>query len=104
MLVLWEKDEINVKELSNRLQQESGSLSPVLKRMQNEGFLIRQRDPMDERNLILKLTKNGQELKEHAKLINNQFGAACGISNEEAFSLLNLLVSLRSRLIPQLSI
>jgi len=98
MLVLWEKDSINVKELANRLQQNSGSLSPVLKSMQNDGLLSRQRDPLDERNLVLLLTKKGQELKKQAKLIDSKFGSACGVSNEEAMILLNLLIPLRVRL------
>lgn len=99
MSVLWENDNINVKELANRLQQESGSLSPVLKRMQNEDLLIRQRDPNDERNLVLMLTKNGRALKERAKTVNKAFGNECGLSSKEVTILCESLVSLRSRLI-----
>jgi MarR family transcriptional regulator, organic hydroperoxide resistance regulator len=99
MSVLWEKDNINVKELANRLQQESGSLSPVLKRMQTEDLLTRQRDANDERNLVLTLTANGHALKERAKTVDTAFGNECGLSNEEVSILRDSLVSLRSRLL-----
>jgi MarR family transcriptional regulator, organic hydroperoxide resistance regulator len=99
MLVLWEKDGINVKELAKRLQQESGSLSPVLKRMQADGLLTRQRDPSDERNLSLALTPKGQALKEKATGVNNTFGAACGLGSDDIAALRSQLAKLRNRLV-----
>lgn len=99
MLVLWERDNINVKELAKRLQQESGSLSPVLKRMQADGLLTRQRDPSDERNLSLALTPKGSALKEKATAVNSAFGAACGLGSDDIAALRNQLARLRNRLV-----
>lgn len=67
MMVLWEKEEINVKELGNILYLDSGTLTPVLKKLEEKKYIIRKRSTKDERNLILKITKKGLELRERVK-------------------------------------
>lgn len=66
MMVLWEEREINVKELGSRLYLDSGTLTPVLKRLEQKGLITRQRDDKDERVLIVSITKEGDELKDKA--------------------------------------
>lgn len=67
MMVLWEKEEINVKELGSILYLDSGTLTPVLKKLEAKKYIIRKRSTKDERNLVLKITKKGLELREKVK-------------------------------------
>jgi DNA-binding MarR family transcriptional regulator len=64
LLVLWEKDGINVKAIGARLQLDSGTLTPLLKRLQAVGYIRRSRDPADERQLQVELTEEGRALRE----------------------------------------
>ena len=77
MMVLWEEREINVKELGSRLYLDSGTLTPVLKRLEQKGLITRQRDDKDERVLIVSITKEGDELKDKAVEIPVKM-AGCG--------------------------
>ncbi|MFC4100517.1 MarR family winged helix-turn-helix transcriptional regulator [Paenibacillus xanthanilyticus] len=63
MLVLWEKDEIPVKTLGERLHLDSGTLTPLLKKLEAAGLVLRARDPQDERSVIVRLTEQGHALK-----------------------------------------
>ncbi len=99
MLVLWEQEGITVRELAQRLHQESGSLSPVLKRMEADGNLLRRRDPSDERNLSLTLTPAGRVLREKAKAVNASFGAACSLSRGDIARVRDDLIELRQSLL-----
>lgn len=67
MMVLWEREEINVKELGSLLYLDSGTLTPVLKKLEAKKYIIRKRSTKDERNLVLKITKKGLELREKVK-------------------------------------
>lgn len=98
MLALWEREGITVRELAERLHQESGSLSPVLKRMEADGYLLRRRDPQDERNLALTLTPEGRALRDQARTVNQSFGSSCALAPDELTSLRDSLVALRVRL------
>lgn len=69
MLVLWEKDGISVKTLSEELYLDSGTLTPLLKKLENQGYLTRERKEDDERVVIVKLTERGRALKEKARTI-----------------------------------
>ncbi|WP_318247481.1 MarR family transcriptional regulator [Rossellomorea aquimaris] len=69
LLVLWEKEKITVKELGKKLFLDSGTLTPMLKRMENNGLLIRERSKEDERSVIISLTEKGAGLKEKASCI-----------------------------------
>ena len=66
MLALWEESPLSVKQLSNLLQLDPGTLSPLLKRLEAAGYLTRARNPRDERNLAIELTETGQSLRTQA--------------------------------------
>ena len=69
MLALWQRAPLSVKELSGLLQLDPGTLSPLLKRLQTQGLLHRERDTDDERLLSVSLTDAGLELRSRAELI-----------------------------------
>ncbi|NUF52600.1 MarR family transcriptional regulator, partial [Acinetobacter seifertii] len=66
MLVLWEKDEITVSEIGNKLFLESSTLTPILKKLEAMQFVNRTRSKEDERQVIITLSEKGKELKEQA--------------------------------------
>ena len=66
MMVLWEKESLNVKELGSQLYLDSGTLTPLLKKLENKGYITRCRCKEDERNLIISITEKGEALKEEA--------------------------------------
>ena len=98
MLTLWEGDGLTVKELSHRLHQDPGSVTPVLKRLEADGLLKRLRDPADERSLAVTLTAKGRALREKAKAVNKQFGAACALPDADVVRLRDALIGLRTKL------
>ncbi|MGO0789008.1 MarR family winged helix-turn-helix transcriptional regulator [Herbaspirillum seropedicae] len=69
MMVLWEKDQVTVSELGGRLFLDSGTLTPLLKRMEAMGLLHRTRDAEDERRVLVSLTPAGRALREKAKTV-----------------------------------
>lgn len=80
MLLLWERDGVSVKELGEELELDSGTLSPLLKRLESAGFLERRRQLEDERKLQVHLTARGEELRSHAEQIPQQIARAAGLS------------------------
>src|SRR5690554_2280981 len=66
MMVIWEEEKINFKELGNRLHLDSGTLTPVLKKLESKGFIIKYRNKDDDRVVTVELTDKGRELKEKA--------------------------------------
>ena len=78
MLVLWEQDAILVKEIGARLFLDSGTLTPLLKRLETNGLLGRARDPHDERQVRITLTATGRELRAKAEEIPCQVLCASG--------------------------
>lgn len=66
MLVLWELDDLPVTEIGQRLNLDSGTLTPLLKRLEQQGLLLRTRDAQDERRVRVRLSVQGQALKEQA--------------------------------------
>jgi MarR family transcriptional regulator, organic hydroperoxide resistance regulator len=69
LLVLWEKESVTVKELGQKLFLDSGTLSPMLKRMEGNHLIDRRRSLEDERTVIISLTKKGEDLREKAQCI-----------------------------------
>ncbi|KLN64689.1 MarR family winged helix-turn-helix transcriptional regulator [Vibrio sp. VPAP30] len=69
MMVLWESDGISVKDIGARLHLDSGTLTPLLKRLEAKGFVLRGRSELDERVRVLKLSEEGRRLKERAVAI-----------------------------------
>ena len=93
MMVFWEEHSITVKALGERLHLDSGTLSPLLKKLEEKGYVKRQRST-DERNLLVSLTELGNELRERAVDIPAKVGACISLSGEEAARLYVLLYKL----------
>jgi DNA-binding MarR family transcriptional regulator len=98
MLVLWENDHLPLKELARRLHQDSGALTPVLKRLEAEGYVTRQRNAEDERNLSIELTEHGRALRERAREINDTISGYCALGDAQMSELREHLMALRAKL------
>ncbi|MDE2429712.1 MAG: MarR family transcriptional regulator [Burkholderiales bacterium] len=98
MLVLWEKDDVLVKDIGKLLFLDSGTLTPLLKRLETAGFLIRSRDETDERQVRITLTEEGKALKKQAKEIPPQIMCASRQSTESLIKLREQLTVLRNDL------
>jgi MarR family transcriptional regulator, organic hydroperoxide resistance regulator len=83
MLVLWETGDVTVKQLGERLFLDSGTLTPLLKRLEAMGLLHRARDPKDERRVRLTLTEKGKTLRADALPVPGQIAAAMGRPPED---------------------
>lgn len=94
MMVLWEEQEITAKALGQRLRLDSGTLTPLLKKMAAKGWLTRTRGVDDERNLIVTLTPAGAALKAKAAGVPAAVGQCVQLTAEEAVSLYQLLYKL----------
>ena len=94
MLVLWDKKKMNVKELGECLYLDSGTLTPVLKKLESKGYIRRERSKEDERNLIITITEEGEKIKNEAAKIPPQMGACVKLSKEESEILYELLYKL----------
>ncbi len=93
-LVLWEKDGLTVGEICKRLMLDSGTLSPVLKKLRQEGYLEKTQSTTDERSFIITLTEKGKALQEQAKEIPLLVGKCVNIAPEKAKQLYDLLYEL----------
>jgi len=91
MLVLWEIKETNVKSLGEKLYLDSGTLTPLLKKLEDKGYITREKLSSDERNLIIKITKTGENLKSIAKDIPKSMSSCINLSKEETINLYNIL-------------
>lgn len=97
MMVMWEKKSVNVKELGEYLYLNSGTLTPLLKKLEAKGFITRRRSDKDERNLIVEITMDGEELKEQAIEIPMQISGCTNLSKEEAMQLYHLLYKILNK-------
>ena len=88
---MWEVREITAKELGERLFLDSGTLTPVLKKLEAKGYVERERSKADERNLIVRLTVLGEELKETAVTIPQELARCVRLEPEEARELYRIL-------------
>ncbi|MGG1551841.1 MarR family winged helix-turn-helix transcriptional regulator [Paenibacillus ferrarius] len=86
LLVLWDQEESTVKELSEKLDLDSGTLTPMLKRMEAQQLLVRRRSQEDERVVNILLTETGRALYDRAMCIPQTLFAASGLSQEEIVS------------------
>ncbi|KUI32693.1 MarR family winged helix-turn-helix transcriptional regulator [Mycobacterium sp. GA-2829] len=84
LLVLWEDGPVTVGRLGERLHLDSGTLSPLLKRLEANGYVNRRRSRTDERQVEVVLTDAGQALEERAQCIPEQLFSATGLSADEA--------------------
>ena len=91
MMVLWEHKEMNVKDLGEFLYLDSGTLTPVLKKLEQKGYVARARAIEDERVLKVTITEAGEQLKEQAVEIPAKIGSCVGLSSEDALKLYEIL-------------
>jgi DNA-binding MarR family transcriptional regulator len=97
MLVLWERDGLMVSELGERLSLDSGTLTPLLKRLEANGLVARIRDVADERRVHVSLTATGRKLKARAASVPACLMAASQCSVEELVALTQQIQQLRDR-------
>jgi len=96
MLVLWEKKMVTVKQLGEALYLDSGTLTPLLKKLEAKGLVYRTRSEEDERNLIVTLTEAGEAMKAPAEAIPKQMAKCVKLTPEEAKECYRLLYKLLS--------
>ncbi len=97
MMVLWEKKAVGVKQLGERLYLDSGTLTPLLKKLEGQGLVTRRRSTEDERNLIVEITQKGEALREDALKVPEQMRNCLSLSPEEAGALYRLLYQFLGR-------
>lgn len=95
ILALGQDDGLTVSALGARVLLDSGTLTPLLKRMQNAGLVERRRNPADEREVLVTLTAGGRNCHQHAAAIQQRAGCATGLSVESARKLTRALTKLR---------
>ncbi len=91
MILLWEHKMLTVKEMGEHLFLDSGTLTPLLKKLEAKGYINRARSTKDERNLNVSITKEGEELEAKAAYIAGEMGKYNPLSQEEAVTLYRLL-------------
>ncbi len=87
MMYFWEKEKSSLKRLSNMILLDSGTLTPVLRKLEDKGYLKRSRSSKDERNLMVKITEEGRKLKEKAVNIPDEISKCLKLSEKDAKSL-----------------
>ena len=98
MMALWEHDGISVSELGARLHLDSGTLTPLLKRLEQAGYVVRTRSAQDERRVEVRLTDEGRSLRERALCVPGQMVCKVPLSAEEGAQLAEMLRTLLARL------
>src|ERR1700754_1628874 len=98
MLVLWERDDVPLKDIGERLFLDSGTLTPLLKRLEAAQLIKRTRGTEDERQVMIALTPQGHALKEKARAVPSSLLSASACSVAELSAMKNEIVALRDRL------
>jgi DNA-binding MarR family transcriptional regulator len=98
MMVLWERDGVPVKDIGEKLFLDSGTLTPLLKRMEAADLVKRTRSTEDERQVLIALTPHGHALREQARAVPQAMLASSACSVGELFEMKNELVALRDKL------
>ena len=96
MMVMWEEKSINVKKLGQRLFLDSGTLTPLLKSLEQKGFITRSRSKTDERNLDVNVTDLGLKLRDKALSVPSSISACISLTPEEAGILYKTLYKILS--------
>ena len=91
MMVLWEHKSMTVKELGHELFLDSGTLTPLLKKLEDKGLVSRRRSERDERNLIVTITEAGEEMKDRALHIPTEMAKCVNLPREEVYTLYRML-------------
>ncbi len=90
-MVLWEKDSVPVNEICGRLYLDNGTVTPLLKKLEAEGYIERARSSEDERRVVISLTQEGKALKQKAAMIPLQVGSCMELTPEDAAQLYRIL-------------
>lgn len=98
LLLLWESDNRTVGELGERLLLDSGTLTPLLKRMEQKGLLTRQRNPADERQVTIQLTESGRGLQQQAMDIPTQLVQSLNLDEQQVVDLKNQVQTILQQL------
>lgn len=98
MMALWEEKEMTVKALGDRLYLDSGTLTPLLKKLESKGYITRTRSRKDERNLLVAVTESGAALREQAMAMPRAIKAHTELTREEAETLYKLLYKILARM------
>lgn len=91
MMVLWEKEDINEKQLGQMVHLRSNTLAPLLTKLQEKGYITIKKNPGDERNLVISLTKKGRDLKDDAVCVPQSLARTLNLTGEEAGYLYKIL-------------
>lgn len=98
MMYLWENSETNVKDLGEKLFLDSGTLTPLLKKLEKKGYIIREHEENDARNLKISLTKIGKDLENDAIKVHDNMCKYINISNEEYIVLKKVITKILDNL------
>ena len=101
LMLLWEKSTMTSKEMGDRLFLDSGTLTPLLKKMENKGLLTRNRSVSDERNLEVSITEKGFSLQAKAADIPLQVAKCTNLTREESMEMYRLLYKLLGKTDPK---
>lgn len=98
MMALWEEDEITIKKLGKKLFLDSGTLTPLLKKLESQGYILRNRSQKDERNVYISLTQKGKDLKEEALCIPDKLICTLDMDMKDGLQLLQDLHKMMEKL------
>ncbi|MFD0959849.1 MarR family winged helix-turn-helix transcriptional regulator [Paenibacillus chungangensis] len=98
MLALWEEDGVTVNTLGHKLYLDSGTLTPLLKKLEAAGWIVRTRDIQDERSVVITLTESGRALREKAVSIPHKLACQLNASPQEGAALLDQVHTLLDRM------
>ncbi len=98
LLVLWEKDGLKVKTLGERLYLDSGTLTPLLTKLESKGYIIKKKDTKDSRETTVYLTDKGHELKEKIIVVPTSMGTCVKLESDDFLLLQKLLKKVRNGL------
>ena len=101
LMVLWDEKKMSVKELGERLYLDSGTMTPVLKKLESKHYIKRSRAPQDERSVIITLTEEGMALKEKASNVPTSMRGCISLSKEESVMLHGLLSKILNTLVEE---
>ena len=91
LLVLWEKDGQSIKEIGNKIFLDSGTLTPLINKLENKGIILKKKNKDDERGLIISLTEKGKKLKSEIVEVPEFISSCVCLTKEEAITLYGLL-------------
>ena len=99
LMALWEEDNITIKKLGEKLFLDSGTLTPLLKKLEAQGYINRNRSKMDERHVYISLTKKGKDFQDEALIIPEKLVCNLGLDLETGKHLLDELHQLMKKFI-----